>query len=69
MGEKRNVAGVGDVVMPPGNVRGIVIGIKGEFVTVLGILTNKEGDTIVIPRPNDFLARECRYMKKQTLNP
>jgi len=71
MGEKAIAASVGDVVMSPGNVRGIVIAVKGTFVTVLGIITNKEGDTFVL-RPllvHDFLASQCHYMEKQTLNP
>jgi len=62
---------VGDVVMTPGNMRGIVIGIEGTFVTVLGIGTSKEtGDTFVLPQRyvHDFPASDCYYLEKQTLN-
>ncbi len=71
MGDKSIVAKIGDVVMVPGNVRGIVIGIKGTFVTVLAIGTCKEtGDTFVLQPPfvHDFPASECHYMEKQLLN-
>ena len=70
-GERAITARIGDVVMSPGNVRGIVIGVKGTFVTVLGIGTSKEtGDTFVLPQRyvHDFPASECGYMEKQTLN-
>jgi len=59
------------VLISPGNVRGIVIAVKGILVTVLGIGTSKEtGDTFVLPPPyvHDFPARQCSYMEKQTLN-
>lgn len=62
---------VGDVVTAPGNMRGIVIGIKEPFVTVLGIGTSKDtGDTFVLPQRyvHDFPARDCTYREKQTLN-
>ena len=68
---KQIKAGIGDVVMAPGNMRGIVIGMKGIFVTVLGIGTSMEtGDTFVLsPRfIHDYPASECIYMEKQTLN-
>ncbi len=68
---KQIKAGIGDVVMAPGNMRGIVIGVKGTFVTVLGIGTSMEtGDTFVLsPRfIHDYPASECIYMEKQTLN-
>jgi hypothetical protein len=32
MGDKGNVPRIGDVVMSPGNVRGIVIALKGMIV-------------------------------------
>jgi hypothetical protein len=47
--KQKCVAGVGDVVMAPGNLRGIAIGVKGTFVTVLAIGTSKQtGDTFVL---------------------
>jgi hypothetical protein len=69
--DKPRVAVVGDVVMGPGFIRGIVITVKGTFVTVLAIGTSKEsGDTFVLtPRfIHDFPASDCSYMEKQTLN-
>lgn len=71
MGDKAIVASVGDVVMAPGNVRGIVIAVSGTSVKVLGILTSKvTGDTVVLsPRYiHEYVASECHYMEKQTLN-
>lgn len=71
MGEKQRVARVGNVVMVPGNVRGIVIEVKGTFVKFLGIGTKKDtGDTFVLQSPfvHDFTASECSYMEKQLLN-
>jgi hypothetical protein len=71
MGDNQIVPRVGDVVMSPGNVRGIVIALKGPFVTVLGIGTSTEtGDTFVLPQRyvHDFPAGECHYMEKQLLN-
>ena len=70
MGEKQIVARIGDVVMAPGNVRGIVIAVKGTFVTVLGIGTNTNtGETFVLPQRyiDDFPASDCHYLEKQTL--
>jgi hypothetical protein len=64
-------ARIGDVVMTPGEMRGVVIGLKNGFVTVLGIGTSKEtGDTFVLPQRyiHDFPASDCMYLKKQTLN-
>jgi hypothetical protein len=52
-------------------MRGIVIAIKGTFVTELGIGTNIEtGETFVLtPRQIlDLPASECVYLEKQTLN-
>jgi hypothetical protein len=71
MGEKRIVARVGDVVMAPGNMRGIVIGVTGTLVKVLGIGTNiKTGETFVLPQRyiHDYPASECSYMERQILN-
>jgi hypothetical protein len=71
MGDKQIVPRVGDVVMSPGNVRGIVIALKGPMVTVLGIGTSVEtGDTFVLPQRyiHDFPVGECYYMEKQILN-
>lgn len=65
------LARISDVVMAPGNVRAIVIGIDGTFIKVLGIATSKEtGETFVLkPRwIHDCPATECYYMDKQTLN-
>lgn len=69
--EKPITARIGDVVMAPGNMRGIVIAVKGMFVTVLGIATSKEtGDTFVLPQRYmaDYPASQCMYLEKQTLN-
>jgi hypothetical protein len=71
MNEKPTVARVGDVVMAPGDMRGIVIATNGTFVTVLGIGASKEtGDTFVLPQRyvHDFPASVCYYMEKQILN-
>ena len=70
-GEKAITAQIGDVVMVPGNVRGIVIGLEGTFVKVLAIGTGKEtGDTFVLKPTfiHDFPVSDCSYMAKQTLN-
>lgn len=69
--EEKTVVQIGDVVMAPGGIRGIVIGVNGGFVKVLAIGTSKvTGDTFVLsPRfVHDFPVGECVYMKKQTLN-
>jgi len=71
MGDKKIKARIGDVVMALGDMRGIVIEIKGTFVKVLGIGTSREtGDTFVLPQRfvHDYPASECHYMEKQTLN-
>jgi hypothetical protein len=62
---------IGDVVMAPGNVRGIVIGIQGSFVKILAIGTRiATGETFVLtPRfIHDFPVSECVYLEKQTLS-
>ena len=47
MGDRHIKARIGDVVIGPGDVRGIVIGMNGTFVKVLAIGTSKEtGDTV-----------------------
>jgi hypothetical protein len=64
------VARIGDVVMGPGNVRAIVIGIDGTFVKILGIGTNiQTGETFVLPTRwiHDCPATECHYLEKQIL--
>ena len=71
MGDKEIAARVGDVIIAPGSIRGIVIGVQGEFVTMLRIGTSQEtGDTFVHPQRHvqDFLASQCSYPDKQTLN-
>jgi hypothetical protein len=63
-------ARIGDVVMAPGNLRGIVIAITGTFVLVLAIGTSETGDAVVLT-PHcicDFPASDCSYLEKQTLN-
>jgi len=53
-------------------MRGIVVAVKGTFVTVLGIRTSMEtGDTFVLPQRyvQDCPALQCMYLEKQTLNP
>jgi hypothetical protein len=71
MGEKAIAASVGDVVMAPGDVRGIVIAVYGVAVKILGIGTSiKTGDTFVLKPPyiHDYSASQCHYMEKQILN-
>ncbi len=71
MGEKAIAASVGDVVMAPGDVRGIVIAVNGVSVKILGIGTSiKTGDTFVLNPPyiHDYPASQCHYMEKQILN-
>ena len=71
MGDKQIKARIGDVVIAPGNMRGIVIGMNGTFVKVLGIGTSKvTGDTFVLPQRfvHDYLASQCMHLEKQTLN-
>jgi hypothetical protein len=61
---KQIKAGIGDVVMAPGNMRGIVIGVKGTFVTVLGIGTSMETEDTFVLSPrfiHDYPASECIY--------
>jgi hypothetical protein len=70
--DRKIVAGIGDVVMAPGNLRGIVIGISGTFIKVIVIASKKEtGETVVLtPRfISEFSARDCLYLEKQTLKP
>lgn len=69
--EQKTPVRIGDVVAAPGHIRGIVIGVKGTFVTILGIGTSKEtGDTFVLTPcyVHDFPASDCHYMEKQILN-
>jgi hypothetical protein len=71
VGDKNIKPRIGDVVMPPGNMRGIVIAVNGTFVKVLGIGTNLEtGETFVLPQRfvHDYPASQCMYLEKQTLN-
>ena len=71
MGDKKIKPRVGDVVMAPGDMRGIVIGIDGTFVKVLGIATSKNtGETFVLPQRfvQDYPASDCHYLEKQTLS-
>jgi len=68
-GDKQIKARIGDVVMTPGDVRGIAI--ESTFVKVLAIGTSKEtGDTFVLPQRHvhDYPASQCMYLEKQTLN-
>ena len=70
MGDEGREAQIGDVVMAPGNVRGIVIGVQEAFVKVLAIATKIDtGETFVLtPRfIHDFPVSDCSYLKKQTL--
>ena len=65
--KQKRVAGIGDVVMAPGNLRGIVIGVNGTLVTVLAIGTSKQtGDTFVLTFRyiHDFSAEDCQHMWK-----
>jgi hypothetical protein len=68
--EKR-VPQIGDVVMVPGNIRSIVIGISEPSVKIFRIGTSAEtGEPPVLQPPyvHDVHASECVYMKKQTLS-
>ena len=68
---KEHNAEIGDVIMAPGTIRGIVIGIKGTFVTLLAIGTSREtgATTVLTPRYiHDFPAHDCMYMPPQRLN-
>lgn len=60
----------GDVVMLPGNVRGVVIRIDGTFLDVLTIGTRLEtGETFVLQRrPEHLPSDRCHLMEKQILN-
>ena len=69
MGDRHIKARIGDVVIGPGDVRGIVIGMNGTFVKLLAIGTSKEtGDTVVLRYVHDYPASQCTYLEKQTLN-
>ena len=71
MGKKPIKARIGDVVMSPANVRGIVIGVDGTSVRILGIATSKvTGDTTVLQPTwiHDYPASQCTYLENQTLN-
>jgi hypothetical protein len=77
MGSERE-AMIGDVVIGPGSApsRAIVIAVNGTFVKILGIGTNPDGETFVLPHPSmrahrwihDCPAGECHYLEKQTLS-
>ena len=59
----KGVAKVGDVVMSPGHVRGVVIAIDGTFVKVRGIATHKEtGEKIILDYVHDLPASECVFL-------
>lgn len=64
-------ARIGDVVMAPGKIRGIVIEIDSAgFVKVLAIGTDKNGDTYVLASRfvGHYPASDCTYLEKQLLN-
>jgi hypothetical protein len=65
----KGVAQVGHVVMTPGNVRAVVIGIEGTFVQVHGFGTHKEtGDIVVLNWVHNLPASECVLLDDQTLS-
>lgn len=69
--KEKTAVQIGDVVMVPGNIRAIVIGMQGTFLKILGIGTSKvTGETFVLPQRyvHDFPVSECHYMEKQTLS-
>ena len=71
MGDKAIAAKIGDLVMSPGRVRGIVIAVRDTFVTVLAIGTDKKtGDTFVLKPTfiHEYPASECIYPERQLLN-
>jgi hypothetical protein len=60
--ESKTEAKIGDMVMMPGSVRGIVSAIEGTFVTVIGIGTDLQtGATFVLPGP--AAGRDARFIK------
>ena len=67
----KTVVQLGDVVMAPGGMRGIVFGIEGIVLKVLGIgRSNDSGDMIVLsPRAvHEYPASACSYLPKQILD-
>jgi hypothetical protein len=72
MGPENQKASIGDVVMTTGDVRAIVIGVKGSFVKILGIATKMDTGVTFVLNPRliqELPASECRYLEKQTLTP
>ena len=52
---QKGVAQLGDIVMGPGNVRAIVVAIRGTFVTIVGIGVKKDsGEVAVLPWVTDL---------------
>lgn len=60
----KTVVRIGDVVMAPGAMRGIVIGIQGTFVKVLGIGTRR------VAQPGWIgIGRRCGFDAKEKIGP
>ena len=45
---QKGVTKLGDIVMGPGNIRGIVIAVRGTFVKIVGIGVKKEPGEVVV---------------------
>jgi hypothetical protein len=64
----KGVAKIGHVVMTPGHVRAVVIGIDKTFVKVHGFGTHKEtGEIVMLNWVHDLPASECVLLENQTL--
>jgi hypothetical protein len=62
---------VGDVVMAPGMIRGIVVEVKAVSVRILGIATDKATLNTFVLKPRfvqDSPIGDCMYMQPQHLN-
>jgi len=65
----KGVAKIGHVVMTPGYVRAVVVGINGTFVNVHGFATHKEtGELVILAWVDDLPASECVSLEDQTLS-
>ncbi len=63
----KGVAKIGHVVMTPGHVRAVVIGIQGTSVKVHGFGTHKEtGEIVILNWVHELPASECVLLENQT---
>lgn len=64
----KGVAKIGHVVMAPGHVRAIVIGVDGTFLKVHGFGTHKDtGDIVILNWIHALPASECVLLEDQSL--